>query len=139
MHTCAHSISTIYPAMPFPHLFSPPTGTNPLRQVRLIYFSSFYLSPQFMVASTGSKILHSFLYREYINHIHHLPSFIDYYWYFTHSFYLFYTEEYNVLMLSTLIFTSVCPWPVTNIICAYVICCIQFSCDMDVTYTNSLQ
>jgi hypothetical protein len=38
--------------------------------VHLLYFSSFYLSPFLMVVSTGLKILYSFLYREYIKHIH---------------------------------------------------------------------
>jgi hypothetical protein len=38
--------------------------------VHLLYFSSFYLSPFGMVVSTSLKILHSFLYREYINYIH---------------------------------------------------------------------
>jgi hypothetical protein len=38
--------------------------------VHLLYFSSFYLSPLLMVVSTSLKILYSFLYREYINHIH---------------------------------------------------------------------
>jgi hypothetical protein len=38
--------------------------------VHLFYFSSFCLSLFLMVISTGLKILYSFLYREYINHIH---------------------------------------------------------------------
>jgi hypothetical protein len=38
--------------------------------VHLLYFSFFYHSPFLMVVSTGLKILHSLLYREYINHIH---------------------------------------------------------------------
>jgi hypothetical protein len=38
--------------------------------VHLLYFSSFYLSRLLMVILTGLKILYSFLYREYINHIH---------------------------------------------------------------------
>jgi hypothetical protein len=40
-------------------------GSSPL-------FSSFYFSPLLIVISTGLKTLYSFLYREYINHIHHL-------------------------------------------------------------------
>jgi hypothetical protein len=36
----------------------------------VLYFYSFYLSPLLMVASTGLKILYSFLYRPSINHIH---------------------------------------------------------------------
>jgi hypothetical protein len=40
--------------------------------VHLLYFSSFYLSPLLMVVSTVLKILYSFLYRGYINHIHFL-------------------------------------------------------------------
>jgi hypothetical protein len=38
--------------------------------VHPLYFSSFYLNSFLMVISTGLKILYSFLYREYINHIH---------------------------------------------------------------------
>jgi hypothetical protein len=38
--------------------------------VHFFYFSSFYLSPLFMVAATGLKTLYSFLYREHLNHIH---------------------------------------------------------------------
>jgi hypothetical protein len=38
--------------------------------VHLLYFSSFYLSSCFMVVSTLLKIVYSFLYRQYINHIH---------------------------------------------------------------------
>jgi hypothetical protein len=34
-----------------------------------MYFSSFYLSPFFIVVLTSLKILYSLLYREYINHI----------------------------------------------------------------------
>jgi hypothetical protein len=41
---------------------------TPLAQ--LFYFSSFYLSPFLMVVSTGLKILCSFLYRKYVNHVH---------------------------------------------------------------------
>jgi hypothetical protein len=42
--------------------------------VHLVYFSSFYLNPFLMVVWTSLKILYAFLYREYINHIHLLPS-----------------------------------------------------------------
>jgi hypothetical protein len=35
-----------------------------------LYFSPFFLGPVLMVISTGLKILHSFLYRKHINHIH---------------------------------------------------------------------
>jgi hypothetical protein len=38
--------------------------------LKWVYFSSFDLSCFLMVVSTGLKILVSFLYREYINHIH---------------------------------------------------------------------
>jgi hypothetical protein len=53
-----------------------------LELLYLLYFSPFYLSPILMVISTGSKILYSFLYRKYINHVHLLnflllPSFSD--------------------------------------------------------------
>jgi hypothetical protein len=37
--------------------------------VHTLYFSPFYLSP-FLMISIGSKILHSFLYRKCIHHIH---------------------------------------------------------------------
>jgi hypothetical protein len=37
---------------------------------RVFHFFPFYLSPLFMVISTGLKILYSFLYRKYITHIH---------------------------------------------------------------------
>jgi hypothetical protein len=42
--------------------------------VHLLYFSSFCLSPLFMVALSGLKILYVFLYREYVSHIHLLNS-----------------------------------------------------------------
>jgi hypothetical protein len=35
-----------------------------------LYFSPVYLSPFLMVGSPGLRILYSFLYREYIGHIH---------------------------------------------------------------------
>jgi hypothetical protein len=35
-----------------------------------LYFSSFYFSPFLMVLSTSFKTLYSFLYRDYIYHIH---------------------------------------------------------------------
>jgi hypothetical protein len=38
--------------------------------VHLFYFSSLYPSPFLMVVSASLRILYSFLYREYINHIH---------------------------------------------------------------------
>jgi hypothetical protein len=38
----------------------------------LLYFSSFYLSPFLMVVSFSLKILCSFLYRKYNNHVHPL-------------------------------------------------------------------
>jgi hypothetical protein len=38
--------------------------------VHPLYFSPFYLSPLLRAISTGLKILDSFLYRKYINHIH---------------------------------------------------------------------
>jgi hypothetical protein len=41
--------------------------------VHILYFSSLYLSAFLTVVSTSLKILHSFLYGEYINHIH-LPN-----------------------------------------------------------------
>jgi hypothetical protein len=37
--------------------------------VHTLYFASFYLSPSFMAVSTTLKILYSFLYRGYINHV----------------------------------------------------------------------
>jgi hypothetical protein len=51
----------------------------------LLYFSSFYLSPFLIVVSTSLKILYSFLYREYFNHIHHsnfllYPTSLAYMW-----------------------------------------------------------
>jgi hypothetical protein len=53
-----------------------------LELLYLLYFSPFYLSPILIVISTDSKILYSFLYRKYINHVHLLnflllPSFSD--------------------------------------------------------------
>jgi hypothetical protein len=41
-----------------------PTLVHPL------HFSPFYFSPYLMVISAGLKILYSFLYRQYINHIY---------------------------------------------------------------------
>jgi hypothetical protein len=41
-----------------------------------LYFSLFYFIPYIMVISTSLKILYSFLYRRYINHIHLLNLFL---------------------------------------------------------------
>jgi hypothetical protein len=38
--------------------------------VHPLYFSPFYLSPLLMVISTGLKVLYSFSYRKYFNHVH---------------------------------------------------------------------
>jgi hypothetical protein len=40
-----------------------------ITQIGSSTLSSFFLSPLFMVVSTGLKIIYSFFYREYINHI----------------------------------------------------------------------
>jgi hypothetical protein len=96
-------------------------GSSPL-------FFSFYLSPFLMVISTGLKILNSFLYRKYINHIHlPYPPFLVSAFPLVQSVFLFFWWYWVWLMVSQLLGSCSTTWATAPFLASHS-CSLLFKC-----------